>query len=226
MTRAIMIILLSAGFFFQGCTAFKYMDGSPEEDIERFKASKKEIWADLQRAERENKELEKRIDILRRENRRIREDSKREVFKTREEKGLLSVEMKRLREEKERVSERNRELKEKLAELQQSLKAASSSKEPASVKEEKDIGDLKIKVLSGDGNLNSAKVTAKRLEREGYKIKLIDYAPRSNFSKNVVYFKPKYEREARNLLSFLDVDTITKPLSWASMYHIIVVTGR
>jgi len=51
-----------------------------------------------------------------------------------------------------------------------------------------ELSDLKIKVLSGTGDLSSAKEMAKELEESGYKIKAVDFAPRSNFINNTIYF--------------------------------------
>jgi hypothetical protein len=86
---------------------------------------------------------------------------------------------------------------------------------------------LRIKVLSGDGDLNSAKEAAKKLRNMGYNIKLIDLAPRPNFSRNTVFFAPKFKNEAKSLAPGLGgAVTIFKPLSWSSVFDIIVVTGK
>ena len=91
---------------------------------------------------------------------------------------------------------------------------------------EEDIQKLEIKVLSGNGNINSAKEMAKRLGNMGYKIKLFHYAPRSDFSQNTVYSRPKFRKEAKRLVDRLGGSTIFKDLSWPSAFDLIVVTGK
>ena len=91
---------------------------------------------------------------------------------------------------------------------------------------EEDIQKLEIKVLSGNGNINSAKEMAKRLGNMGYKIKLFHYAPRSDFSQNTVYSTPKFRKEAKRLVDRLGGSTIFKDLSWPSAFDLIVVTGK
>ena len=89
-----------------------------------------------------------------------------------------------------------------------------------------DVTTLKLKVLSGDGDLNSAKKMAKKLRNMGYKIKLIDRAPQSSFLRNTVFFALGFQDEAKRLGFSLGDNTILKPLSWSSIFDIIVVTGK
>ena len=94
------------------------------------------------------------------------------------------------------------------------------------LKLEKDIRQLKIRVLSGDGALNSAEEMARKLRNMGYKIESIDRAPRSNFLRNTVYFAPGFQNEAKRLVISLGGNTILKPLSCSSIFDLIVVTGK
>jgi len=89
-----------------------------------------------------------------------------------------------------------------------------------------DIQKLRVKVLSGDGDLNSAKEMARKLRNMGYKISLIDYAPRSNFSQNTVYFAAKSQNGAKRLVLSLGGNAICKPITWSSIFDLIVVTGK
>jgi len=86
---------------------------------------------------------------------------------------------------------------------------------------------LKIKVLSGNGDLNSAKALAKQLVQIGYYIKHIDYAPRSNFLNTTIYFSANYKDPAETIAANIgNGDTILKPLSWPSEFDLILVTGH
>jgi hypothetical protein len=91
---------------------------------------------------------------------------------------------------------------------------------------EEDKQELRVKVLSGDGDLSSAREMAEKLTHMGYKIRLIHYAPRSNFSRNTVYFAAKFENEAERLVRSLGGNAISKPITWFSIFDLIVVTGR
>ena len=81
-------------------------------------------------------------------------------------------------------------------------------------------------MLSGDDDINSTEAMRNELENLGYKIHYKDMAPRSNFSQNTVYFAPGFQNEAKSLADSLGGQTVLKPLSWPSMFDIIVVTGR
>ena len=90
----------------------------------------------------------------------------------------------------------------------------------------RDMRKIKIKVLSGNGNLDSAKEMAKKLGHMGYKTEFIDHAPTSKFRRNTVFFAPKFQYEAKRLVSSLGGNSIVKPLSWYSIFDLIIVTGK
>lgn len=81
-------------------------------------------------------------------------------------------------------------------------------------------------MLSGDGDLSSAKEMAEKLTNMSYKIRLIHYAPRSNFSRNTVYFAARFQNEAKRLVLSLGGNAISKPITWFSIFDLIVVTGE
>ena len=89
-----------------------------------------------------------------------------------------------------------------------------------------DVRSLKIKVLSGDGNLASAQEMAKRLRSMGYSIRAVDLAPQSSFSRDTVYFTSRSHQQAKRLLSRLGSNVILKPLTWPSVFDLIIVTGK
>jgi len=80
-------------------------------------------------------------------------------------------------------------------------------------------------VLSGDGKIDSAKRMAKRLTVMGYRVESVGMAESSDYPANTVYFAANYKKEARTLASKLGKDTIVKPLTWKSVFSLIVVTG-
>jgi DNA anti-recombination protein RmuC len=223
MSRTYLIILiLHLGFFFQGCAPLEYLDGSPKEEIERFKMAKVEMWDEMERLKTENVDLQSQINALSEENQRIRDENEKEMAGMRDENEALNEQINRLKEESQRASEESQVLANKLTDLQEESKAISSESDEL----KRDIGKLKIKVLSGDGNLNSAKDMAKSLMKMGYRVGAILYAPRSDFPQDTVYFAPEFQEDAKQLLPRLGSNAISKPLTWPSTFDLIIVTGK
>lgn len=109
------------------------------------------------------------------------------------------------------------------AQLSKSREAAieesPAAKKPAGPKA------LRIKVLSGDGKADSAKKMARRITSMGYKVESMGMAQSADYPAITVYFAPKYKAEAKTLATKLGKETISKPLSWKSVFNLIVVTG-
>ena len=106
------------------------------------------------------------------------------------------------------------------------LKVIETSSSSESYDLVEDMRKTKIKVLSGDGNLDSAKEMANMLRNMGYKTEFIDHASSSSFRRNTVFFAPKFQYEAKRLVSSLGGNTIVRPLSWYSIFDLIIVTGK
>lgn len=93
---------------------------------------------------------------------------------------------------------------------------------------EKRIGTkvLRIKVLSGDGNTHSAEALSEKLTKLGYRVENVGLASRSNFDVNTIYFASDYKNEAQQVAAQLGGGAMIKPLTWSSVFHMIVVTGH
>ncbi len=87
------------------------------------------------------------------------------------------------------------------------------------------LKSIRLKVLSGDGRIDSARRMAKRLTAMGYRVESVGMAESSDYPANTVYFAAKYKPEAKTLAAKIGKDTIVKPLTWKSVFAIIVVTG-
>lgn len=223
MFRAYLIIpILHLCFIFQGCVALEYLDGSSKEEIKEFKMTKEEMRDEMERLKIENAKLQEQMNTSREENERIKDENEKKMAKMRDQTELLKEQRDKLKKDSQRISEESQVLTKKLNKPEVKHETASSK----SYELEKDIRKSKIKVLSGDGNLNSAKEMAKKLRNMGYEIKLIHYAPRSNFLRNTVYFAPKFQNEAKRLVLSLGDNAISKPLTWTSVFDVIVVTGK
>jgi hypothetical protein len=84
--------------------------------------------------------------------------------------------------------------------------------------------DVSIKVLSGDGNMTSAKSLSSKLKKHGFTIERIDLAPTSDFSKDTVFYAKKSVEDAKFVKEQLGKDAVMKPLTWKSKFDLIVVT--
>jgi len=100
------------------------------------------------------------------------------------------------------------------------VKTETPAGEPAKVAP----STVKLKVLSGTGNLLSGQQMAKTLTDKGYKAESVDLAPRP-FEQNTVYYAKGREAAAEEIRKIIGGDAVAKPLSWDSEFEIIVVTG-
>ena len=168
----------------QGCSFFRYVDGSSKEEMKQFHTSKEQLWAEIQN-ERDKVETW----ILELEYRLVKSD-----------RDIRAIE--------DLIHSRKGELQNDFA----------GSK--------RDIGSLKVKVLSGDGDINSAHKMASHLKRMGYTVRLVDYAPTSNFTHDTVFYALRSQSEGEALVASLGGNTELKFISWPSQYDLMVVTGK
>lgn len=214
MSRSFLIaLILFMVCIFQGCGALEYVDGSSKDEIEKFKMSKDEMWNELKKAKAENINLQV-------ENQRIRDENDIKIALMKDQIESLDECMITLQEENQRLTDENKNLAVKLHGCQ--LKHET----PISESHEKDISKIKMKVLCGDGDLNSAKDMAKKLRQAGYNINIIHHANRSDYLHPTVYYLPTFLKEAKRLILMLGENTIIKPLTWSSEFDIIVVTAK
>jgi len=216
------ILILNFYFIFPSCAALEYLDGSSKEEVKKFKMTKGEIWNEMEKLKIESLVLQGQKITLREKSQRVRDEKENKLTRMRDKNEHLNKQISKLKEENQRIRDENQLFAEKATKLQPKHITLSSK----SYELEKDIGKLRIKVLSGDGDLSSSKEMTKKLKNMGYKIKLAGHAPRSNFLRNIVYFAPKFQNEAKHLVFNLGGNTVHKPLSWTSVFDIIVVTGR
>ena len=219
----LIIIALQLGFAFQGCSTLKYLDGSSEKEIKISKLNKKKIYNDLQKQKAENETLKRQVNILREEYSRLQNESENKIGAATDENQRLTQQINELTTEDQGGGQDTKVLS-KTKINGRAVQHENPSHEPFELVE--NLGALKIKVLSGDGQLDSAKIMAKKLKAIGCNVKNIDYAPRSDFLKTRLYFSPKFKNEAKYLSSCLGNNITNEPLSWSSMFDIIVVTGK
>ena len=192
----------------QGCGAFDFLKGDSGESKDAEKTEGK-AEQEIARLKAENIDLKQQMAYLRKVSKESLEDVRKELAKVTSERDALVEALTKQSGGAQRLSE---------GILGAKPDATESSKEGSK--------DLKVKVLSGDGDLGSARMMAKRLKEMNYKIRLIGHAPRSDFRANTVYYKPQFESQGRLLVSKLGDNTVMKPLTWSSIFDLIIVTGK
>lgn len=223
------VFIVITAFAFQGCSFFRYLDNSSDEEIEKFYMSKDELLADNTKLRKNNEQLQAHVKILRNENGKMKENNHNGSDEMKNQVMLLQEQTEELKEENNKIRDENQIIKKKLVDFQLNQQTFQSKRVLIQNKLEestKDTNHLNIKVLNGNGIRYAAKKMAKKLNKMGYDIELIDNAPRFNFSQNTVFFGSEFHDEAKLLVSRLGGSSISKPLSWSSIFDIIVVIGK
>lgn len=209
--RRMIVVPLLLLFLTTGCTLFRFVDNSSPEEMQKFAVSKDELWDQARALENEKAAYQKQLADQQAEIDRITRELAYWQNETTQADG--------------RVVELTKTLDDLNAQLKQRQEVAQTPPPPP-----KEAGPerkpAKIKVLAGDGNIASARSLSKRLGKLGYPVKLIDKAPRSDFKVNTIFFAPGYQAAAATLAKQLGRGAVSKPLTWQSIFNIIIVTGR
>jgi len=157
--------------------------------------------------DQKNKEIAAQNERLQAENTDLKKQVTEEIAKQEAKQAEMINEMDRMK-----------------AQLAKSREVAIE--ESTAAKKQADLKSLRIKVLSGDGKIESARQMAKRISSMGYEVGGVEMADNSDYPVIIVYFAPKYKKEAITLAAKLGKGTIVKPLYWKSVFNLIVVTGE
>ena len=206
------LFILQILLVFPGCSIMDTIRGGPKEQPSEYKIS--------------SQELHKRNMALEQELQRTMDESELELARAKDENRRLKEKVKELQDENQGLKNEAKNLEGQTREEQSSPPPPVSEPVTLVKQPEKALKTLKIKVLSGTGELNSAKRMAKKLRKLGYEIGTLDYAPRNNFSEDTVYFAPKLKGEAESLAASLGAGKVLKPMTWSSAFDLIIVTGK
>jgi hypothetical protein len=128
--------------------------------------------------------------------------------------GASAKDLRRMGRELERAREQARELEERVGELERSLEAIRS----------RTAAELRIKTLGADGRMDAARALAERINSLGYTVESVGLAPGDkHFERVTVFYQEAYRPEAVRLAIALGGDTLLKPLTWQSVFHVVVV---
>jgi hypothetical protein len=234
---SVLLLLLTMA----GCAAFSSVGGGSPEGKKKAEMSKDDLWNRTKALENEKAAYQKRLSDQQVEIDRMAKDlsdqqteiarAHNQVAELNKSLDELNTQMRQVREA--RPKEQPLEETDLVQPKQETVKEDKTVKapkqvargEPAEAKPSQQK-TLMIKVLAGDGNLASAGSLSKRLDGMGYRVKLIDRAPRSDFDVTVVYYGKDHRAAAETMAKKLGGGTATKPLTWSSAFDIIIVTGR
>jgi len=197
-----LVALLALVTVLSGCLVTQSAYVQKEEEVNSLTKNNKELTAQSEKLQAENSELKKQLaakdDLLQKRSEEIaRQDAKQ---------AAMVNEVDRMKAQQAKSRE---------ADIKESPAAGKSA----------GLKSIRMKVLSGEGKIDSAKRMAKRLTAMGYKVETLGMAESTDYPANTVYFTAKYKKEAKALASRLGKETIVKPLTWKSVFSIIVVTG-
>ncbi len=202
------IILTSLMFLLSGCSMFRYLDGSQDSEVLSFHTGEKV------NAQGETESMErKRIEIEKRAQQQIKEEGEKREQEFSQERSQMKDEIGTLKQQIASLSMETKGLKE--TQKQEALQNVALSIS---------IQESKIKVLSGSGSILSALDMVKKLEAMGYKVGVTDMAPTTEFPKDKVFYSKGKEELAMRLAGQISNNAVTAPLTWNSIFDIIVVT--
>ena len=190
-----------------GCTALDYFGRNTTEELQRSKAS-------IAQLNEQMASVNKELTLLKSQ---VQEMKEAEDSSVAEETGVS-------KEKETAVSETGKKEQVKEVDISKRDEIKKSADEKQAVEgKETSLKDLKVKVLSGNGKLPTARQMSKRLIAMGYRVEDIGTATRTDYAVNTIYFASDYKTEAQRLAARLGGKTIAKPLTWSSVFHMIVV---
>jgi hypothetical protein len=193
-----------------------HLDGSSEEELTAFytgkPAVKRNALGETPEEERRRIEIEKRAEA------RVQEEAAKraELEGARErEKSALLMQIGVLQEDVKVLEEQVNSLEAEKTQFE---------KQPHTIAMAMSSQQLRIKVLSGNGKMKSAKKMASRLKNIGFEVERLDLAPSTGFPADVVFYSRNSVDTAEALAEQLGPGTRIKPLTWKSVFDMIVVT--
>jgi LytR cell envelope-related transcriptional attenuator len=209
--RTLCIFTLVFCLVSSGCTALDYSGKNTAEELQRSKTS-------IAKLNEQMAAVNKELNLLKSEVQRMKEAEA--AAKDSAAAGATGVS----KEREAVVSEKGKKEEIKEVDITKRDETKKSADQGQAVEgRETSLKNLKVKVLSGNGKLPTAKEMSKRLIAMGYKVEEIGTANRADYTVNTIYFASDYETEAKSLAARLGGKTIAKPLTWSSVFHIIVV---
>ena len=122
------------------------------------------------------------------------------------------------------VDDEMRFIEQEISKISTRLNDMEAMSSPGSIDTSERRAPLTVKVLTGTGDIRGAKMLANALRSSGYNVAVVDYSA-SDIHQNTVFYATGYRNEALNMSRIMGRETIVKPLTWNSIFKIIVVKG-
>ena len=209
--RTLCIFTLVFCLAISGCAALDFSGRNTTEELQRSKAS-------IAQLNEQMASVNKDLTLLKSQVQKMKE------AETATKDSSVAGETGAPKEKEAAVSETGKKEQVKEVDISKRDEMKKSADEKQAVEgKETSIKRLKIKVLSGNGKLPTARQMSKKLIEMGYRVGDIGTANRADYAVNTIYFASDYKTEAQRLAARLGGKTIAKPLTWSSVFHIIVV---
>lgn len=163
--------------------------------------------------------IELRKEFVKREasleyNQKLVAESKKEITELEEENAQLTKQVQAL---KEQIENKKTDGQENDAEVRTGTKKADAEagarKKP-----------LRIKILAAAKQADRGKVLSDKLTGLGYKIERIERATKP-FARTTVYYASGVNAEAKAMAKKMGAETVVKPISWKSVFNVIIAVG-
>jgi len=218
LTRTLCILTLILCLATSGCLSSRYADRNSSDEMRKSKVA-------IDQLNEQVTALNKEMDTLKKELQQIKEEKQKEVAGVGAENVSPSDQTGIAREtavasvpepeKKDTIQEIDIVKKEEITKAPEAQQSVSQKEVTRKL--------LRMKVLSGNGRLSVARDMSTKIIRMGYKIEDIGLASRTDYKATTIYFAPEYRKEAEGLATSLGGEAITKPITWTSVFHIIVV---
>jgi TolA-binding protein len=198
-----------------GCLSSRYSDKTTGDELLKSKAS-------IDALNEQMAALNKEIEALKNELQQIKEEQQKEKADTEEASPIGQT---TVPEDRVIASVPEPEKKDKIQEIDIVKEETKKAPEEKSIVSQKEITlkALRMKVLSGNGKLSTARDMSTKVAKMGYKSEDIGLASRADYKATTIYYAPEYRMEAEKLAARLGGETISKIMTWPSVFHIILV---
>lgn len=213
--RMLCIVTLIFCLTSSGCLSSRYSDKTTGDELLKSKAS-------IDALNEQMAALNKEIEALKNELQQIKEEQQKEKADTEEASPIGQT---AAPEDRVIASVPEPEKKDKIQEIDIVKEETKKAPEEKSFVSQKEITlkALRMKVLSGNGKLSTARDMSTKVAKMGYKSEDIGLASRADYRATTIYYAPEYRMEAEKLAARLGGETISKIMTWPSVFHIILV---
>jgi hypothetical protein len=167
-----------------GCTALDYSGRNTTEELQRSKASIAQLNEQMAAVNKELTLLKSEVQKMKEAEAATKDNSMAGETGASKEKEAAVPETGKKEQVKEVDISKRDEMK-KSADEKQAVEGKEAS-----------LKNLKVKVLSGNGKLPTARQMSKRLIAMGYRVEDIGTATRTDYAVNTIYFASDYKTES------------------------------